>query len=106
VGEVRQRVRKEGWNTCVVVNDQLVVLGLLSANDLEKADPQWTAEEAMQRDPQTYRLNASTGEVAAFFRQQAHIDSVLITTPDGKLFGLIRRADLEQAASPDPQSKI
>jgi len=96
VGEVRARVRKEGWDLCVVVNDQLVVLGLLSANDLEKADQSWTAEEAMERDPKTYRLDAPIEDAAAWMRAN-YKDSVLVTTTDGKLFGLLRLADIEQA---------
>lgn len=96
LGEVRQRVRKEGWNTCVVVNDQLVVLGLLNPVDLEKADPQWPAEEAMQRDPQCCRLDASLETVAAYFQQQRQFDSLLVTSTDGKLFGLIQRSALDR----------
>lgn len=96
VGEVRARVRKKGWDLCVVINDQLVVLGLLSANDLEKADQGWSAEEAMERDPKTYRLDDSMEEAAAWMRSNAR-DSALVTTTDGKLFGLLRLADIEQA---------
>jgi rhodanese-related sulfurtransferase len=94
VGEVRARVRKDGWDACVVVNDQLVVLGLLNAIDLEKADPQWPAEETMLRDPQCYRLNASLAEVAEYFQQQRLVDCALVTTTDGKLFGLLKRQSL------------
>jgi len=90
----RQRVSKEGWDACVVVNEQLVVLGLLRASDLEHADQGWSAEEAMDRAPQTYRLDAASDDVADYFRHQ-HFDSVLVTTTDGKLFGLLRRRDLK-----------
>lgn len=95
VGEIKDRVRKDGWNLCVVVNDQLVVLGLLRANDLDHADPKWSAEEAMERDPLTYRLNAALEEVAETMQRQ-RIDSVLVTTTDGKLFGLLKQEDIEK----------
>lgn len=94
VAQVRERVRQEGWNSCVVVNDQLVVLGLLRATALDHADPGWPAEEAMERDPQTFRLNALLEEVSQFLQSRGEIDSVLITTPDGKLFGLLKREAL------------
>lgn len=94
VGEVRERVRKEGWDLCVVTNDELVVLGLLSANDLEKADQRWTAEEAMERDPKTFRLNAPIEEAAEWMRTN-HRDYALITGTDGKLFGLLKLTDIE-----------
>ncbi len=94
VGEVRDKVRKDGWNVCVVVNDEEVVLGLLRANAFDKANPQWTAEEAMERDPKVYRLNSSLEEVAAYLKDNQWVDSVLVTTTDGKLFGLVKREDV------------
>jgi rhodanese-related sulfurtransferase len=96
VGIIRDRVSSEGWRNCVVVNEQLVALGLLRADDLDHADKQWTAEEAMVRDPQTYRLNASLEEVVDYFQTHRNIDSILITTTDGKLFGLLKKEDLEK----------
>lgn len=92
VGDVRKRVQGEGWNVCVVVNDDLVVLGLLGEADLTKADQQWTTEEAMQRDPQTFRLNASPEDVRAYFDGHPGVEHALVTTTDGKLYGLLRRS--------------
>lgn len=89
LGEVRDRVRKEGWNTCVVVNDQDIVLGLLRASAFDKADLQWSAEEAMEPDPHTFRLDKPLEQVIDFFRQNRWVDSALVTTTDGQLFGLI-----------------
>jgi rhodanese-related sulfurtransferase/CBS domain-containing protein len=92
VGDVRRNVQPDGWNVCVVVNDELVVLGMLDENDLTKADPQWTTEEAMQRDPHTFRLNASTDEVRAFFDTHPGVNYALVTTSDGRLYGLLKRS--------------
>ncbi len=36
IGEVRRRVSAAGWEACVVVNDERVVLGLLRAGELAK----------------------------------------------------------------------
>jgi rhodanese-related sulfurtransferase len=91
VGEVRTKVKELGWDTCAVVNEALVVLGILRAVDLEKADQRWSAEEAMERDPQTFRLNARPEEIEAYFHSNPAVSSVLVTTPEGNLFGLIRR---------------
>ncbi len=99
VAEVKERVRKEGWSTCVVMNDQMAVLGLLQANDFEKAPPTWTVEEAMERDPRTFRLNATLEEVHSFLDWNK-LDGVLITTTDGKLFGFLKREDVAQALRP------
>lgn len=89
VGDIRQRVRNVGWDICVVVNDELVVLGLLRGNAFDKADQRWTAEEAMERAPMTFRLNAPVDE-AAEYMQKNNLVSVLVTTTDGTLFGLLK----------------
>jgi rhodanese-related sulfurtransferase/CBS domain-containing protein len=96
--EVREKVNKDGWDSCVVVNDDLIVLGLLRKGDLEKAPQNWSAEEAMDRDPGAFRLNAPVDDVAQYILEKG-LDSALVTTPDGKLFGIIRKVELEQAKS-------
>lgn len=97
VGDVRKKVEAEGWDACVVATDQMVVLGLLRRNDLEKAAQTWAAEEAMDRDPQAYRLNDSIQDIADYLDRNRGIDSVLVTTTDGKLFGLVKRQAVEEA---------
>src|SRR6266704_330398 len=54
LGEVAGRVRAAGWDACVVVNHERVVLGLLRARELH-ADPQLRNEQAMRPGPTTFR---------------------------------------------------
>ena len=98
VGEVKARVKEIGWDKCVVVNDKLVVLGFLRPSDLEKADPTWPAEETMDRDPEAVRLSASPKEVFDKI-QSVRSDYLLVTFPDGKLFGLLNLKDVEAELS-------
>jgi rhodanese-related sulfurtransferase len=90
---LRKRVQEEGQTECVVTNDQEVVLGLVRANAFEKANPNWTAEEAMERNPQTYRLDAPVEAVREYFQANPWVDSVLVTSTDGVFFGLIHKED-------------
>jgi rhodanese-related sulfurtransferase len=94
VSDVRARVRDAGWDTCVVVNDDLVVLGLMTPDVLAKAEQNWPAEEAMLRTPATFRLNAPLDQVSVFMEQN-RLNSVLVTTSDGKLFGLLKQQSLD-----------
>ena len=96
VGDVRQRVTSEGWNTCVVVNDNMIVLGILQAIDLEKGDPTWPAEEVMQRDPLAFRLDVRLVQALEQMKQQ-RLENALVTTTDGRLFGLLKLEDLRRA---------
>jgi rhodanese-related sulfurtransferase len=93
MGDIRKQVIEGGWNTCIVVNDRLVVLGQLLAVDLEKADPNWTAEQAMKRDPATCRLDLSPEEASELMREK-NSNGMIVTFTDGKLFGFLKREDL------------
>src|SRR5215203_3348611 len=53
VAAARERVRKAGWDTCVVVSKERVVLGLLREKELSSYHPEATAEEAMRNGPTT-----------------------------------------------------
>jgi hypothetical protein len=63
VGAVRDRVQIAGWDICVVVNEETVVLGLLRERELA-ADPDATVERVMRSGPATYRPDALVAGVA------------------------------------------
>ena len=95
VGEVHERIRGTGWDRCVVVNEERIVLGLLREKELA-ADPAATAEEAMRNGPATFRPDEPVEKVAKRMRDRG-ASAVLVTTPDGRLVGLLYRDDAEHA---------
>ncbi|MDP9480501.1 MAG: CBS domain-containing protein [Actinomycetota bacterium] len=94
VGEVRDRIQGTGWDRCVVVNEERVVLGLLREKELA-ADPETTAEEAMRFGPTTVRPDVPAGKMAERMQERGTA-SVVVTTPDGELVGLMYREDAER----------
>src|SRR5215212_10190436 len=56
VGLVQETVRMSGWDRCVVVNKERVVLGLLRERELAFV-AEATVEEAMRNGPATFRPN-------------------------------------------------
>jgi Mg/Co/Ni transporter MgtE len=96
VGAVRERVRKAGWDRSVVVNKERVVLGLLREREL-LSDPKSSVEEAMRNGPATFRSNEPVGKMAQRM-QDREATAVLVTTPDGRLVGLLYREDAEHLA--------
>src|SRR5258707_7659419 len=54
VADAKARAQAAGFDACVVVNAQRVVLGLLRGRELD-ADPAATAQQVMQAGPTTYR---------------------------------------------------
>ena len=93
LGEVAKHVRAAGWDGCVVVNEQRVVLGLIHGQALD-GSPQQLVEEVMEPGPSTFRPDVTFEEMTAYM-QQRQLDSVLITTADGKLVGILQRMATE-----------
>jgi predicted transcriptional regulator len=92
LGDVRDRVVAAGWDACVVVSLDRVVLGLLRARELD-ADPDLPAERAMRPGPSTYRPFVSVAQMRDIMADR-HLDSSPVTTSDGKLVGLVRKQDV------------
>jgi len=92
LGDVRHRAVTAGWDACVVVGQDRIVLGLLRANELD-ADPDLPIEQVMRPGPSTYRPFVSVEEVLRTITER-NMDSSPVTTSDGKLVGLVRKQDI------------
>ena len=92
LGDVRDRAVAAGWDACVVVSQDRVVLGLLRAKELQ-ADPQLLVERVMRPGPSTYRPYVSVEEMRRTMTER-NLESSPVTTSDGKLVGLVRRQDV------------
>ncbi len=97
IGVVRQRVRKAGWDRCVVVNNERVVLGLLREKELAFDAKATIVEEVMRIGPATFRPDEPVGKMAKRMQDRG-ARTVLVTTSDGRLVGLVYREDIEHLA--------
>jgi Mg/Co/Ni transporter MgtE len=96
IGQVRERVRAAGWDACVVVNDQRVVLGLLRAGELGRGQEE-PVEQVMRPGPSTFRPHVPIEELAHFMIHH-DLPTSPVTTSDGRLVGLLRREDAARVA--------
>jgi Mg/Co/Ni transporter MgtE len=103
LGDVRERVGSAGWDACVVVNDESVVMGLLRSKELD-GDPELPIERAMRPGPSTFRPHVPIQEMADFMTRHDLVNAP-ITTSDGRLVGLLVREDAQKAASGVERSK-
>ena len=94
--EVRDRVAREGWNVCVVVNASRVVLGILRAEQLEGESAE-VVEKVMRPGPSTFRPNVAIEEIAHYMIHHK-VENSPITTSDGRLVGVLRQEDAARAA--------
>ena len=95
IGDVQKRVRAAGWDTCLVVNGERVVLGRLRGSAFDAAAER-SVEEVMEAGPTTFRPDARLVEVVERMREK-NVASVVVTTSDGRLVGLVDRASGERA---------
>ncbi len=61
------------------------------------SDDDVSVEEAMTRGPSTVRPSIGTQALLERMRER-NVQSYLVTTPDGRLVGLVRRDELEESA--------
>jgi predicted transcriptional regulator len=92
MGDVRDRAVAAGWDACVVVSQDRVVLGLLRAKELQ-ADPQLAVERVMRPGPSTYRPFVTVEEMRRTMTER-NLENSPVTTSDGKLVGLVRKQDV------------
>jgi CBS domain-containing protein len=93
---VRQRARAVGWDACVVVNEERIVMGLLRAEELGREED-LTAESAMRPGPSTFRPHVAIADMTEFMATH-DLPNVPVTTSAGELIGLLVREDPERAA--------
>ncbi len=96
VSDARNRVRAANWDACVVVNRQRVVLGLLREKELA-LNPDVGVEQVMRNGPTTSRPNEPVEKMAKHMRERG-ARTMLVTTSDGRLVGLLYRDDAERLA--------
>jgi CBS domain-containing protein len=94
--QVRRRVGAAGWDNCLVVNEERVILGRIGERALRESGAR-TAEEAMSAGPGTVRPNEPLARLLERMRKRG-LAAVPVTTPDGRLVGVLRREDAEAAS--------
>jgi CBS domain-containing protein len=94
IRDIQRRLNINEWDTCVVVSAASVVLGLLHKTSCQSADPDMPVEQLMEHGPSTFRPHVKTEEMATHMDKN-NLNTTLVTTPDGKLVGLLHRNDLK-----------
>ncbi len=94
IGDVSDRVTASGWDLCVVVNEEGCILGRLRAKAFQ-SDAGVLVETVMEAGPTTQRPDVMLGPLTQRMRERK-VDDILVSTADGKLVGVLYRADVER----------
>jgi CBS-domain-containing membrane protein len=91
---VRERVDDSPYPFAVVISDTEIVLGRVGRSALE-ANAELRVEEVMEPGPSTVRPDVDlTSLVERLHKRDLHYG--IVTTPEGKLMGVLRRSAAEQ----------
>ena len=91
LGDVRQRTEAAGWNVCLVLDDNGVLLGRLRRPALAE-DSDVLVERVMEEGPTTIRPNT---ELKGIIRRlhAKKVGTIVVTKSDGRLIGILYRQD-------------
>jgi len=93
---VAQEIRASLYGFAVVLGEADVLLGRVRKSAIDDADRTRTVEAVMEPGPSTIRPHTA----AAHVRQQMHdrdLKTMLVTTPEGRWLGVVRREDVDAA---------
>jgi len=97
IGSVHDRVRHSPHGFAFVLAPGGVLLGRLRKTALENR-PEANAEDVMDPGPSTTRPDTPPDKLLAKL-QQADLTTAVLTDPEGRLLGIVRRGDLESRAT-------
>lgn len=100
MGDVRQRVAASPYGFAFVVSDERTVLGRLRKAALD-GDPGARAEAVMEAGPSTTRADTTLGELLQRMRRR-ELTTMVVTSPEGKLLGVVGRRDVEERLAAEP----
>ncbi len=91
---VRERLEASPYGFALVLADAgEILLGRVRRSAIGD-DPDVLAEELMEPGPSTVRAHIEANELARRLREQ-DLRTAVVTTPDGRLLGVVRREQLE-----------
>jgi Mg/Co/Ni transporter MgtE len=94
IAEIRRRVEGSPYGFGFVLSNGGTLLGRLRKAALE-GDPEAAAEAVMEPGPSTVRADTALDELLGRLRKRK-LKTAVVTTPEGKLLGVVRRDDLEE----------
>ena len=94
VGEVHERVKESPYGFALVISEGRCLLGRLRSSSLEECDPSASAQAVMESGPSTVRPDSDLAALVKRLHQRS-LAFALVTDPDGRVAGVVRRSDAE-----------
>ena len=95
IEDLDERDRIAEWGLCVVLDQERIVHGLLSADDVTRSPGSTRVDEVMDPAPATRRPDTSLSKMLDRLTEEP-AESVLITTGRGRLLGVLFLEDVRR----------
>jgi CBS domain-containing protein len=89
---LQELIEASPYGFCLVTTEDRTLLGRVRRSTL-KDGARGTAEELMEPGPSTVRYDLDVDELRERLEKR-ELRTAIVTTPEGKLVGVVRRADL------------
>ena len=108
VGAVGERVARSPYGFAFVLAGDGTLLGRLRKATLD-GDADAAAQDVMEPGPSTVRADSKLEKLVARMRQH-NLHAMVVTTPEGRLLGVVRRDDAErrlaESGAPNPEGQV
>jgi CBS domain-containing protein len=94
---VRELVGDSPYGFALVTTKDGIILGRLRGSALRDAPGDATAEALMEPGPSTVRADTPAAELAQRLARR-DLETAVVSTPEGRLIGVVLRSDLEAAS--------
>jgi predicted transcriptional regulator len=94
--EVAQRIDATPYGFALVLSPSGVVLGRIRRSRIADADHGAAAEALMEPGPSTIRPHTTLEDLGSRLAR-SEVRTLIVTDPEGKLLGVVRRTDIEAA---------
>lgn len=94
IGPLRETIDRSPYGFALVTTAGGVLMGRLRRSALG-ADPDAPAEHAMEPGPSTVRADAPVRDLAQRLADR-DLETAIVTTPEGRLIGVVPRGDLKR----------
>jgi CBS domain-containing protein len=98
VGRIRDEVERSPYGFALVTTEDGILLGRLRASEMRDAPAEATAEAVMEPGPTTVRADTLAADLAQRLTERER-KTAIVTTPEGRLIGVVTRTALEASAT-------
>ena len=97
IGPIREQVEGSPYGFALVTTEDSILLGRLRGSLMQDARPKATAEALMEPGPSTVRADTLASELATRLAER-ELRTAIVSTPEGRLIGVVTRTDLEEVS--------